>query len=83
MTHRHAKGIIPLTHAPTHSGGNQMQLTQKDYELAQALFAVERKGDATKASQVTPPPIYQALAANLRNVTNRKIIRNLLEEPVE
>ena len=61
----------------------QSRLTQKDYELAQALFAVERMGDATKASQVTPPPIYQILAANLRNRTNREIIRDLLEEPVE
>jgi len=61
----------------------QSRLTQKDYELAQALFAVERMGDATKASRVTPPPIYQILAANLRNVTNREIIRDLLEEPVE
>lgn len=61
----------------------QSRLTQKDYELARALFAVERKGDATRAHEVTPPPIYQILAANLRNVTNREIIRDPLEEPVE
>lgn len=55
-------------------------MTEDDTELARALFATERFGDATlKAGPI--PPIYLMLAYNLRDMTNREMVRNLLETP--
>lgn len=66
-----------------HQGRIRRELTKRDKELARRLFATERFGDATINPADPTPALYERLAHQLRNVTNREIIRDLLEEPVE